>query len=114
MPSVPFRRRFPWYYQLVLWVIALPLGLVITAWAAYTFGLVTKDDVLAMFINQGAGRYTRVAQATVVWAVVTVLVLEVLTLLSSAFVVRRERRRARTRRPAEPRDVGSDEGTMVR
>jgi hypothetical protein len=114
MPSVPFRRRFAWYYRLVLWAVALPLGLVITARASYSFGLITKDDVLSMFVNHGAGRYTRLASATVAWAVVTALILEVLTLLSSAFVARREQRRARTGGPAEGRDVTSGTNTMAR
>ena len=43
----------------VAWFVAVPLGFVITAWPAYEFGLIEKDDVLDVFVGIGTGRYAR-------------------------------------------------------
>ena len=65
-----------WYWRVVAWLVAVPLGFVITAWPAYEFGLIRKDDVLDVFVGSGTGRYTRLAIGTLVWALVTALLVQ--------------------------------------
>jgi len=70
-PARPARRRVHWYWRVLAWVVALPLGFVLTAWPAYEFGLIRKNDLLDVFVGSGSGRYTRLAIVTVLWALVT-------------------------------------------
>ena len=70
------RRRVHWYWRVVAWLVAVPLGFVITAWPAYEFNLIEKDDVLDVFVGSGTGRYTRLAIGTLVWALVTALLVQ--------------------------------------
>jgi hypothetical protein len=71
--AAPSRRRVHWYWRALAWIAAVPIGFVITVWPAYAFGLIRKDDVLDVFVGSGAGRYTRLAIVTVLWALVTAL-----------------------------------------
>jgi hypothetical protein len=70
------RRRVRWYWRILAWIAAIPIGFVITVWPAYEFGLIRKDDVLDVFVGSGAGRYTRLAIVTVLWALVTALLVQ--------------------------------------
>jgi branched-chain amino acid aminotransferase len=45
---------------------ARPLAFFLTAWPAYQFDLIKKDDVLDVFVGSGTGRYTRLAIGTLV------------------------------------------------
>ena len=55
------RSKVHWYWRLLAWIVAVPLGFVITAWPAYEFGFIKKDDVLDIFVGTGTGRYVRLA-----------------------------------------------------
>jgi hypothetical protein len=70
------RHRVHWYWRVVAWLVAVPLGFVITALPAYEFNLIKKDDVLNVFVGSGTGRYTRLAIGTLVWALVTALLVQ--------------------------------------
>jgi hypothetical protein len=70
------RRRVRWYWRVLAWIAAVPIGFVLTVWPAYEFGLIRKDDVLDVFVGSGAGRYTRLAIVTVLWALVTALLVQ--------------------------------------
>jgi hypothetical protein len=62
-------------WRILSWVLAVTLSLAVIAPIAYWTGLVTKSDVLNVFVGTGAGRYTRLAAFVTVWALVmTVLV----------------------------------------
>lgn|GEM_PF-5140979 len=62
-------------WRILSWVVAVVLSLAVVAPIAYWTGLVTKSDVLNVFVGTGAGRYTRLAAFVSVWALVmTVLV----------------------------------------
>jgi hypothetical protein len=74
--ATPERRRVRWYWRVLAWIAAVPIGFVITVWPAYEFGLISKDDVLDVFVGSGAGRYTRLAIVTVLWALVTALLVQ--------------------------------------
>jgi hypothetical protein len=70
------RRRVRWYWRILAWIAAVPIAFVITVWPAYEFGLIRKDDVLDVFVGSGAGRYTRLAIVTVLWALATALLVQ--------------------------------------
>src|SRR4029077_11795805 len=87
------RHRVHWYWRIVAWVVAVPLGFLITAWPAYEFNLIRKDDVLDVFVGSGTGRYTRLAVGTLVWALVTALLVQLFVEGGRLWADRRRRRR---------------------
>jgi hypothetical protein len=87
------RRRVHWYWRVVAWVVAVPLGFVITAWPAFEFNLIKKDDVLDVFVGSGTGRYTRLAIGTLIWALVTALLVQLFIEGGRVWADRRHRRR---------------------
>ena len=91
-PGAP-RRRVHWYWRFVAWVVAVPLGFVITAWPAYQFGLIKKDDVLDVFVGSGTSRYTRLAVGTLLWALITALLVQLFIEGGRVWADRRRRRR---------------------
>jgi hypothetical protein len=84
-----------WYWRLVAWVVAVPLGFVLTAWPAYRLGLIRKDDVLNIFVGSGLGRYARLAIETAVWALVTALLVQLFVDGGRRLVQRRKAKRAK-------------------
>jgi hypothetical protein len=64
-------RRVAWYWRLVAWVIAVPLGFVVAVVPSYASGLVTRNDVLDVFVGSGTDRYTRLALVAGLWVVAT-------------------------------------------
>jgi len=93
----PQSKRVSWYWRLLAWVVAVPLGFVITAWPAYELGFIKKDDVLDIFVGTGSGRYVRLAIATAVWALITALLVQLFVEGGRAWAARR---RSRTAVPA--------------
>jgi hypothetical protein len=87
-------KRVSWYWRLLAWVVAVPLGFVITAWPAYEFGFIKKDDVLDIFVGTGSGRYVRLAIATAVWALITALLVQLFVEGGRAWAARRRSRAA--------------------
>ena len=62
----------------MVWAVAVPVSFVITALPTYWFGLVTKNDVLDVFIASGSGRYTRFVVFAFVWAFFMTLIVSLL------------------------------------
>ena len=87
------RAKVAWYWRLVAWVVAVPLGLLLTGWPAYRFKGLRKDDLLDVFVGTGTGRYTRLAAFTLVWALVTALLVQ-LFVEGGRWLARRRRARA--------------------
>jgi hypothetical protein len=58
--------------------VAIPVSFAVTALPAYWFGLVTKNDVLDVFIANGIGRYARLVVFTFVWAFVMTVIVSLL------------------------------------
>ena len=81
-----------WYWRLLAWIVAVPVGFVITAWPAYELGFIKKDDVLDIFVGTGSGRYVRLAIATLVWALVTALLVQLLVEGGRSWAARRKAR----------------------
>jgi hypothetical protein len=76
----------------VAWIVAVPLAFLVTAWPAYKLGFIKKNDLLNIFVGTGTGRYLRLVIVTLVWAIVTALLVQ---LLVEGGRVRANRRRAR-------------------
>jgi hypothetical protein len=87
------RRSVHWYWRIIAWLVAVPLGFLITAWPAYEFGLIRKDDVLDVFVGSGTSRYTRLAIGTLIWALVTALLVQLFIEGGRLWSDRRRRRR---------------------
>jgi hypothetical protein len=88
------RSKVAWYWRLVAWIVAVPVAFLVTAWPAYKFGFIKKDDLLDIFVGTGASRYFRIAIVTLVWAVVTALLVQLLVEGGRARANRRRRSRA--------------------
>ncbi|HEY7106309.1 MAG TPA: hypothetical protein VH986_07900 [Acidimicrobiia bacterium] len=93
-PAKAPRRRARWYWRLLAWIVAVPLGFVLTAWPAYEFGLIRKDDVLDVFVGSGTDRYARLAIVTLLWALVTAILVQLFIEGGRVWSDRRHRRRA--------------------
>jgi ribosomal protein S27E len=89
------RRRVHWYWRLLAWIVAIPLGFVVAVWPSYEFGLISKDDVLDVFVGSGTERYTHLALVTLIWALVTAVLVQVLVEGGRWLADRRRRRRER-------------------
>ena len=83
------KAKVAWYWRLIAWVVAVPLGFVITAWPAYELGFIKKDDVLDIFVGTGINRYLRLAIGTAVWALVTALLVQLFVEGGRAWAARR-------------------------
>jgi hypothetical protein len=79
------RRRVPWYWTLGAWVVGVPVGFAITALPIYWSRLVTRNDLLNVFVGTGISRYLRLAIATALWA----LAIAVTVTLITSFAPRR-------------------------
>lgn len=88
------KGKVAWYWRLVAWVVAVPLGFVVTAWPAYELGFIKKDDVLDIFVGTGASRYVRLAIGTAVWALVTALLVQLFVEGGRAWAARRRAKAA--------------------
>jgi hypothetical protein len=91
------KRKVAWYWRVVAWVVAVPLGFVITAWPAYELGFIKKGDVLDIFVGTGTGRYVRLGIGTAVWALVTALLVQLFVEGGRALAARRRATRAARR-----------------
>ena len=90
------RAKVHWYWRVVAWIVAVPLGFLVTAWPAYELGFIKKDDLLDIFVGTGTGRYLRLAIVTLVWAIVTALLVQLFVEGGRARANRRRRTRAAT------------------
>jgi hypothetical protein len=88
------RTKVHWYWRVLAWIVAVPVGFLLTAWPAYKFGFIKKDDLLDIFVGTGIGRYVRLAIVTLVWAVVTALLVQLFVEGGRAWYARRRRIRA--------------------
>jgi hypothetical protein len=93
-PATASRSKVHWYWRVLAWIVAVPVGFLLTAWPAYTFGFIKKDDLLDLFVGTGTGRYVRLAIVTLVWAIVTALLVQLFVEGGRAWSIRRRRSRA--------------------
>jgi hypothetical protein len=93
-PPTAQRSKVHWYWRVLAWVVAVPLGFLVTAWPAYELGFIKKDDLLDIFVGTGTGRYARLAIVTLVWAIVTALLVQVFVEGGRIRANRRRRTRA--------------------
>jgi len=88
------RTKVHWYWRVLAWIVAVPLAFVLTAWPAYKFGFIKKDDLLDIFVGTGIGRYVRLGIVTLVWAIATALLVQLFVEGGRAWSNRRRRTRA--------------------
>jgi hypothetical protein len=93
-PAPAKRSKVHWYWRVLAWIVAVPVAFLLTAWPAYKFGFIKKDDLLDLFVGTGTGRYLRIAIVTLVWAIVTALLVQLLVEGGRARANRRRRSRA--------------------
>jgi hypothetical protein len=70
----------------------VPLGFVIAVVPSYELGLISKDDVLDVFVGSGTDRYLRLGAVTLIWAVVTAILVQLFIEVGRAWAARRRRR----------------------
>jgi hypothetical protein len=92
------RPRVRWYWRLLAWIVAVPLGFVIAVVPSYEFGLISKDDVFDAFFGSGTDRYVRLGIVTLIWAVVTAVLVQVFIEVGRAMANRRRRHAPAPRR----------------
>lgn len=93
-PAPAPRSKVHWYWRVLAWIVAVPVGFLLTAWPAYKFGFIKKNDLLDLFVGTGTGRYLRLAIVTLVWAIVTALLVQLFVEGGRARANRRRRSRA--------------------
>jgi hypothetical protein len=79
-----------WYWRILAWVVAVPLGFLLTAYPAYHFKWIKKNDLLDVFVGTGTSRYTRLIVLTLGWALVTALLVQ-LFVEGGRWIARRRR-----------------------
>ena len=101
-PSRPARARkkVHWYWRVLAWIAAVPLGLLLTAWPALHFDLLKKDDLLDVFVGEGSGRYVRLLVFAAAWALVTALLVSLFVEGGRWLAARRNAQRAGAPSPA--------------
>ena len=67
---------------MVAWLVAVPISFAITAAPTYWLGLITKTDLLNIFVETGSSRYTRLIVFTAAWALLMTIIV---SLLMAAF-----------------------------
>jgi hypothetical protein len=87
-------KRVAWYWRLLAWIVAVPVAFFLTAWPAYEFGFISKDDLLDIFVGTGVGRYLRLGIVTFAWALVTALLVQIFVEGGRVRAARRRRARA--------------------
>jgi hypothetical protein len=102
------KSKVAWYWRVVAWIVAVPLGLVVTGWPAYHFKGIRKDDLLDVFVGTGTGRYARLAAFTLVWALVTALLVQLFVEGGRWLAARRRARQAMSSEPHAPGPAPKD------
>jgi len=103
-PKPAARTRAHWYWRVAAWIVAVPIAFAVTALPAYEFGLIRKGDVLDVFVGSGLDRYTRLAVFTLIWALVTAVLVQLLVEGGRWWS---QRRRAAKRPTATPRGAAT-------
>jgi hypothetical protein len=93
-PAPEPTAKVHWYWRLLAWVVAVPVGLAITALPARALNFIRGNDILNVFVGSGTGRYARLAILTAVWALVTALLVQLFVEGGRALARRRRARAA--------------------
>jgi hypothetical protein len=96
-PRAPRRNVRP-IWRVVAWLVAVPLGFLVTAWPAFQLGWIKKDDLLDVFVGEGIGRYVRLLVGAAIWALVTALLVQLFVEGGRWYMTRRRERQAREER----------------
>jgi hypothetical protein len=88
----PRDRELAWYWRLLAWMLALPIGFASAALPAYWLRLIRGNDILDLLVGSGLGRYTRLGELLACWAFANVVVVHLLIAAASRHAGRRVRR----------------------
>jgi len=72
-PSGGKARRVRWHWRVSAWVVAVPLGLAVAVGVSYATGLVTRNDVLDVFVSSGSHQYALLVPVAGLWAATTAM-----------------------------------------
>jgi hypothetical protein len=92
--AVPDERTVALPLRILVWAIALPLGLIATLWMARITGWLSGDRLVDVFTETGNTRYLRVIAIAPVWALFTTLFLTLFVEGGRALARRRAEKRA--------------------
>ena len=100
--------RVHWYWRMIAWLVAVPLGFVITAWPAYELHLIRRTTSSTSSWAR-APAATRLAIGTLVWALVTALLVQLFIEGGRVWSDRRRHRRefAAVRSPRRARSASA-------
>ena len=97
--------RVHWWWRVLAWVVAVPIAGLVTGLSAYDIGWIKKDDLLDVFIGSGTGRYNHLAVVTLVWALLTAVLVQVF--VEGGRWIAQRRRKRRAPRAAAPETIAT-------
>jgi hypothetical protein len=95
-------RKVLWPFRVLVWLIALPLGLLIVVVPARRLGFLSGQRLLDVVVGTGWSRYWRVLAIAPAWALVTTLLVQLMLFGLSKLADRRQTVRAEREDRAEP------------
>jgi hypothetical protein len=84
----------PLWVRILIWVVALPLGLVIVGIPARSAGYLTSQKLLDVIVKHDLGRFVPIVVIVVLWALVTALLVTALVEGGRWWMVRRRARKS--------------------
>lgn len=95
-------RKVLWPFRVLVWLIALPLGLLIVVVPARRLGFLSGQRLLDVVVGTGWSRYWRVLAIAPAWALVTTLLVQLMLFGLRKLADRRQTVRAEREDRAEP------------
>jgi hypothetical protein len=104
------REAMPVWLRIVVWIVALPLGLVIVGIPARQAGYLTSQKLLDVIVKHDIGRFVPIVVIVALWALVTALLVTGLVEGGRWWMLHRREQRAQE--PSMPRsdDLGGGKG----
>jgi hypothetical protein len=89
------REALPLWLRILVWVVALPLGLVIVGVPAREAGYLTSQKLLDVIVKHDLDRFVPIVVIVALWALVTALLVTVLVEGGRWWMLRRRARKER-------------------
>jgi hypothetical protein len=72
--DAPSSLRLPWPVRTIVWLVALPVGLAMSAVFLRVIGVLNVESAMNIFVGTGAGRFGAVIALVPLWAFVSALI----------------------------------------